>query len=109
VRLYLESLLWITNVSLTCSFGTPQLGTGLGMAVDMYAMTSHPNEITADELAGRRVAKIAAGASHAAAITDGGELFYWGMSLYFEPVRVTALLHTKVRINVSKDDNSIAL
>ena len=77
-------------------YSTLQLGTGLGMAVDMYAMTSHPNEITADELAGRRVTKIAAGASHAAAITDGGELFYWGMSLYFEPVRVTALLHTKV-------------
>ena len=73
-----------------------QLGTGLGLAVDMYAMQAIPEPIEADELLGRRVVKIAAGAGHAACITQGGELFYWGMSLYLEPVRVAELLHTKI-------------
>eukprot|EP00977_Amphora_coffeiformis_P026781 scaffold30271_cov217-Amphora_coffeaeformis.AAC.2 len=73
-----------------------QLGTGLGLAADMYAMQAIPEPIETDELLGRRVVKVAAGAGHAACITQGGELFYWGMSLHLEPVRVTELLHTKV-------------
>lgn len=73
-----------------------QLGTGLGLAVDMYAMQPIPEPIEADELVGRRVVKVAAGSGHAACITQGGELFYWGMSLHLEPFRVTQLLHTKV-------------
>ena len=73
-----------------------QLGTGLGLAVDMYAMQAIPEPIEADELVGRRVTKVAAGAGHAACITEGGELFYWGMSLHMEPYRVTELLHTKI-------------
>jgi alpha-tubulin suppressor-like RCC1 family protein len=73
-----------------------QLGTGFGMAVDMYAMQAIPEPIEADELVGRKVIKIAAGAGHAACITEGGELFYWGMSVYLEPYRVTELLHTKI-------------
>ena len=72
------------------------LGTGYGMAVDMYAMEPVPSPIEADELLGRKVTKVAAGHSHAACITESGELFYWGMSLYLEPVRVNELLHTTV-------------
>lgn len=73
-----------------------QLGTGYGMAVDMYAMEPVPSPIEADELLGRRVIKVAAGHSHAACITESGELFYWGMGLYLEPVRVNELLNTTV-------------
>lgn len=86
-----------------------QLGTGLGLAVDMYAMQAIPEPIEADELLGRRVIKVAAGAGHAACITEGGELFYWGMSLYLEPVRVTELLHTKVVDVVCGLDYTLAL
>jgi len=73
-----------------------QLGTGLGLAVDMYAMQSVPEPIEADELLGRKVTHVAAGYSHAACITASGELFFWGMSLHLEPIRVDALLHTRV-------------
>jgi alpha-tubulin suppressor-like RCC1 family protein len=73
-----------------------QLGTGYGMAVDMYAMEPVPSPIEADELLGRQVTHVAAGHSHAACITSSGELFYWGMGLYLEPVRVNELLHTTV-------------
>lgn len=59
-------------------------------------MQAIPEPIESDELVGRRVTKVAAGAAHAACITEGGELFYWGMALHMEPVRVTQLLHTKV-------------
>jgi len=45
-----------------------QLGTGLGLAVDMYAMQAVPEPIEADELLGRKVTKIAAGHSHAACV-----------------------------------------
>jgi len=73
-----------------------QLGTGLGLAVDMYAMQAVPEPIEDNELVGRKVTHIAAGHSHAACITAGGELFLWGMSLHLEPVRVHELLHTKI-------------
>jgi alpha-tubulin suppressor-like RCC1 family protein len=73
-----------------------QLGTGFGMAVDMYAMQAIPEPITADELVSRRVIRVAAGHSHAACITESGELFFWGSSLHLEPVRVNDLLHTKI-------------
>lgn len=74
-----------------------QLGVGLGLAVDMYAMQNIPEPLdSSDELANRRVVKVAAGSSHAACIVAGGELFYWGMGLHLEPVRVDALLHTKI-------------
>jgi alpha-tubulin suppressor-like RCC1 family protein len=73
-----------------------QLGVGLGLAVDMYAMQNIPEPIETDELVNRRVTKVSAGPSHAACITSGGELFYWGMGLHLEPVRVNALMHTQV-------------
>jgi alpha-tubulin suppressor-like RCC1 family protein len=86
-----------------------QLGTGLGLAVDMYAMQAIPEPIEADELLGRRVVKVAAGNSHAACITEGGELFFWGMALHLEPVRVNELMHTKVVDVVCGQDYTLAL
>ena len=86
-----------------------QLGTGFGMAVDMYAMQAIPEPIEADELLGRRVVKVAAGAAHAACITEGGELFFWGMQVHLEPYRVTELLHTKVVDVVCGLDYTLAI
>jgi len=73
-----------------------QLGTGFGMAVDMYAMEQIPTPMEGDELSNRTVTKIAAGCNHGACITSGGELFWWGSSLHLEPVRVAEVLHTKI-------------
>ena len=73
-----------------------QLGTGYGMAVDMYAMEEIPTPMEGDELANRKVTKIAAGTNHSACITSGGEIFWWGSSLHLEPVRVSEVLHTKI-------------
>jgi len=73
-----------------------QLGTGFGMALDMYSMEQIPTPMEGDELANRTVTKIAAGTNHSACITSGGELFWWGSSLHLEPVRVAEVLHTKI-------------
>lgn len=62
----------------------------------MYAMEEAPTPIESGQLEGQRVIKITAGHSHAACIVEGGNLFFWGMSLYLEPELVTSLLHTKV-------------
>lgn len=72
-----------------------QLGTGMGLAVDMYAMESIPRPIEGD-LEGRRVSRIAAGHTHAAAVTADGELFTWGMNYTHEPKLESSLLHTKI-------------
>lgn len=73
-----------------------QLGTGFGMAVDMYAMEDVPTPIEGDELLNRTVTKIAAGTNHSACVTSSGELFWWGVNLHLEPVRVSEVLHTKI-------------
>eukprot|EP00804_Cyclotella_cryptica_P022038 CCRYP_000979-RA/>CCRYP_000979-RA protein AED:0.10 eAED:0.10 QI:261/1/1/1/1/1/2/1229/354 len=72
-----------------------QLGTGMGLAVDMYAMESIPRPIEGD-LEGRKVTRIAAGYTHAAAVTSNGELFTWGMNYTHEPKLESNLLHTKI-------------
>jgi alpha-tubulin suppressor-like RCC1 family protein len=71
-----------------------QLGTGGGMMVDMYSLSAIPTPIEG-QLENRTIVKMAAGHSHAAAITDRGELFQWGMNRFLEPELVTTLLHTK--------------
>ena len=86
-----------------------QLGTGLGLAVDMYAMEPVPSPIEADELVGRKVTYVAAGHSHAACITESGELFIWGMSVHLEPVRVNELLHTKIVDVVCGEDYTLTV
>lgn len=72
-----------------------QLGTGMGLSVDMYAMESLPRPIEGN-LEGRQVMRIAAGNTHAAAVTSNGELFTWGMNTVHEPKLETSLLHTKI-------------
>jgi alpha-tubulin suppressor-like RCC1 family protein len=86
-----------------------QLGTGLGLAVDMYAMQSVPEPIDTSDLVNRKVIQIAAGHSHAACITEHGELYYWGMSLHLEPVLVSSLLHTKIVNVVCGQDYTLAI
>lgn len=86
-----------------------QLGTGFGMAVDMYSMEQVPYAMDADELLNRTVTKIAAGTSHAACITTSGELFTWGSSLHLEPVRVNEVLHTKIIDIACGKDYTLAL
>ena len=87
----------LTNDGIVHSFGKNdkgQLGTGGGMMVDMYAMSSLPTPIEG-QLENRTVVKIGAGHSHSACITDKGELFIWGMNLYLEPTLVSSI--TRVR------------
>jgi alpha-tubulin suppressor-like RCC1 family protein len=86
-----------------------QLGTGYGLAVDMYAMSAIPEPIEHDELLGRKVIKIAAGRSHAACITEGGELFYWGAAVHLEPVRVNELSQTQIVDVVCGNDYTLAI
>lgn len=86
-----------------------QLGTGFGMAVDMYSMEEVPRPIDADELINRTVTKVAAGANHAACITSTGELFWWGLSIHLEPVRVSEVLHTKIIDIACGNDYTMAL
>ncbi len=50
--------------------------------------TNHPTQSTSPHPTtppDKKVASIAAGHSHSAALTEGGELFMWGMKLYLEP------------------------
>ena len=88
-----------------------QLGTGLGLAVDMYAMQSVPEPIsdTSDLLMNTTIVKIAAGHSHAACLSDTGEVYHWGMSLHLEPVLVDSLLHTKIVDIVCGQDYTFAI
>lgn len=72
-----------------------QLGTGMGLAADMYAMESLPRPIEG-LLEGRTVTRIAAGNTHAAAVTSDGALFTWGMNYTHEPKLETTLLHTRI-------------
>ena len=85
-----------------------QCGTGSGLSVEMYAMEAMPVAIEG-MLEGRKVVKMDGGQSHAAALTDKGELFMWGSGLAFMPELVTALGHTKI-VDVScGEDYTIAL
>ena len=89
-----------------------QLGTGLGLAVDMYAMQSVPESIsdTSDLLMNSaKIVKIAAGHSHAACLSESGEVFHWGMSLHLEPVLVDSLWHTKIVDIICGQDTTFAV
>jgi Alpha-tubulin suppressor and related RCC1 domain-containing proteins len=83
-----------------------QCGTGSGLSVEMYAMEAMPVPIEG-MLEGRKVVKIAAGHSHAVALTEQGELFVWGMGTIHQPELVTALGGTKVKDFVCGQDYTI--
>jgi len=72
-----------------------QLGTGMGLSADMYAMESLPRPLEGD-LLGRKVVRIAAGHTNAAAVTEDGHLYTWGMNYTHEPKLETTLLHAKI-------------
>ena len=72
-----------------------QLGTGMGLSADIYAMESLPRPIEG-LLEGRKVVKIAAGHTHAAAVTSDGELWTWGRNITHEPQKQISLLHAKI-------------
>jgi alpha-tubulin suppressor-like RCC1 family protein len=90
-----------------------QLGTGFGMAVDMYSMENVPtpmDRFDGNELLHQEIVQVSAGPSHAACVTKGGELYVWGMGTYLEPHKVQQVLHTKI-INVfcGGNDSTYAL
>lgn len=85
-----------------------QLGTGMGMSVDMYAMEPLPTPIES-LLEGRKVVNMAVGHSHAACVTEEGGLFYWGSGNHHEPCQMVALLHTRIVDVVCGQDYTIAL
>jgi len=85
-----------------------QCGTGSGLGVEMYAMEAMPIAVDG-MLEGRNVVKIAAGHSHGAAITDVGELFFWGMGVALAPESVSNLGHVKIVDVCCGKDYTIAL
>jgi len=72
-----------------------QCGTGSGLSVEMYAMEPIPVPIEG-MLEGRKVVKVSAGHTHAAALTDKGELFIWGMAMNHQPELISDLAHTEI-------------
>lgn len=72
-----------------------QCGTGSGLSVEMYAMEPMPVPIEG-MLEGRKVVKMSAGKSHAAALTENGEVFVWGMDIVHQPELVTDLAHANI-------------
>jgi alpha-tubulin suppressor-like RCC1 family protein len=79
-----------------------QLGTGPSLhgwkssTNSMSNMQVVPERIATSEMSTRHIVAISAGHSHAAAISDQGELFLWGMGLYMDPVQVEDLRHTRI-------------
>jgi alpha-tubulin suppressor-like RCC1 family protein len=71
-----------------------QLGTGQSLAVDMYNMETIPTLV--EGFGNWKVKKISAGHDHAAAITENGSLYMWGMKLWLEPHEMTALSEQNV-------------
>uniref|UniRef100_A0A7S2AQB8 RCC1-like domain-containing protein n=1 Tax=Octactis speculum TaxID=3111310 RepID=A0A7S2AQB8_9STRA len=60
-----------------------QLGMGATLSLDVYSMEADPNLIEAFH--NLEIKEIAAGHSHAAALTSDGVLYMWGMKNYLEP------------------------
>ena len=85
-----------------------QCGTGSSMSVDMYAMENMPQPVDG-MMEGQHVVKISGGHSHAAAVTDKGELFWWGSQLNLTPELAPNLAHTKIVDVACGKDYTIAL
>lgn len=65
-----------------------QLGSGPGLALDVYSMEDTPRLLELPEDLGGgplEATTIAAGHSHAAAVSPDGRLFFWGMRINLEP------------------------
>lgn len=68
-----------------------QLGLGGGFSMDLESV---PRPI--EHLAKEKLVQISAGVSHAAAVTDNGEVYMWGYSVWTEPHKMTALQGKRV-------------
>eukprot|EP00516_Mucochytrium_quahogii_P006280 CAMPEP_0203763006 /NCGR_PEP_ID=MMETSP0098-20131031/15739_1 /ASSEMBLY_ACC=CAM_ASM_000208 /TAXON_ID=96639 /ORGANISM=" , Strain NY0313808BC1" /LENGTH=418 /DNA_ID=CAMNT_0050657609 /DNA_START=307 /DNA_END=1563 /DNA_ORIENTATION=- len=66
-----------------------QLGLGGGISMDVYAMEDMPRQL--ESLDEKKIVKVGAGAAHAVAVTDKGEVYSWGMRLWMEPHLMSAL------------------
>jgi alpha-tubulin suppressor-like RCC1 family protein len=76
-----------------------QLGLGGGFSMDLESV---PRQI--ELLANEKIVHISAGMSHAAAVTENGEVYMWGYSVWTEPHKMTAL-HGKRVIKTSCGNN----
>ena len=89
-----------------------QLGTGFGMAVDMYSMENVPTPMdsSTDILLNQKVVSMSCGPSHAACVTEARELYIWGMGTHLEPHKVTQVLHTPiVNVYCGGNDTTVAV
>eukprot|EP00752_Nemacystus_decipiens_P006950 g6237.t1 len=66
-----------------------QLGLGGGLTMDVYAAEVLPRTI--DALLGEKVVSLGAGYNHAAAVTEDGKIYMWGMKRSLEPEWLSAL------------------
>lgn len=66
-----------------------QLGHGGSITMDVYSMENYPKEIEAFDKV--KIAGIAAGHGHAAAVSEDGRLYMWGMKTWLEPREMTAV------------------
>jgi len=89
-----------------------QLGSGMGLSVDTFAMQEYPEPVEgeSDTLLHQRIVKMSAGHSHAAAISDdGGRVYFWGMSLQFDPTLVEELNGVTIVDVACGEDYTLAL
>ncbi|KAG5187127.1 putative regulator of chromosome condensation like protein [Tribonema minus] len=69
-----------------------QLGLGGGFSMDVYAMENLPRQVAEDHALGtKKIVAMAAGHSHACAVTDDGKLYMWGMKRYLEPEHMSVM------------------
>jgi len=72
-----------------------QLGLGGGLAMDVFSMENFPRLIEG-KLKGVKVKAMAAGDSHAGAVSEDGRVFMWGMGNWLEPEEMTELSGVKI-------------
>lgn len=83
-----------------------QLGIGGSMSMDVYNMEYLPTHV--DSLTDKVVA-IGAGGSHSLAINEQGQVYMWGMRLWTEPHKMTALADHRIVQVDGGDGYSMAL
>ncbi|CAM9836171.1 unnamed protein product [Chrysoparadoxa australica] len=74
---------------------TGQLGQGGGLSMDVYCFEDLPVPVL-DSMDGEIIVDMSAGHGHAAAVTNDGKLFMWGMKRYLEPEYMSVLEGKKV-------------
>mmetsp|Transcript_24044 Transcript_24044/g.42424 ORF Transcript_24044/g.42424 Transcript_24044/m.42424 type:complete len:407 (+) Transcript_24044:270-1490(+) len=67
-----------------------QLGLGGGLSLDHYAAENLP-QLVEGPLKDEKVVALGAGGSQALALTESGDVYFWGNKLWMEPHKMTAL------------------